>query len=563
MTRAWLGGVAILVVYAALVWHFWFLADDAFISFRYANNWADGVGLRFNPGEHIPIEGYSNFLWVVVCAVLEHLSLDLTMVVPSISMGCGVVLLWRTHRVLRRDFGVEETPALLAIATLATLPAYAVWSTSGLETMPFALSLFYIFEQLVLRTDRGAPWRASIGGIVLVLIRAEGLGWAIVIGLAALMVKRLTGRRPGRSLFIFAGVILGVTTVYFAWRYLHFHTVIPGTAYTKFEPRLDLFWRGFMYIVSFVFVFLTPLLAIPGFIVGLRGDARHQTIGVAFMFVALYAYAVVVGGDFMPMGRFLIPSLTFQTLLLGVLLQSMWEGKRVWVAVLIFDVIIVGLLPGWNVHIVPDTVLHRVGFREDRERLATEVHKWAAMRGNAKRWSLLGKALAEYSTPQQTLAAGAIGAMGYYSGLFIYDRFGLVTASVRGRGMQQQLVFPGHDKGVEWSFFIPYEPDYLAAAIVPAEKADAIVQRFLVKWSAEQLTTDYVPDLVPAPGVSTPTEVYFLLLLKPVSPDTDTQSFRRQFCDKVHAAAPPAGNLGTRSPLGFCRGSPIITGDGY
>ena len=44
----------------------WFnhTADDAFISFRYVDNWVRGYGLVFNPGERVM--GYSNFLWVVL-----------------------------------------------------------------------------------------------------------------------------------------------------------------------------------------------------------------------------------------------------------------------------------------------------------------------------------------------------------------------------------------------------------------------------------------------------------------------------------------------------------------
>jgi arabinofuranosyltransferase len=38
------------------------VVDDAYISFRYAENWVDGLGLVFNPGQHV--EGYTNFLWV-------------------------------------------------------------------------------------------------------------------------------------------------------------------------------------------------------------------------------------------------------------------------------------------------------------------------------------------------------------------------------------------------------------------------------------------------------------------------------------------------------------------
>ena len=41
------------------LYHFDFMLDDPFISFRYARNLLNGYGLVFNPGERV--EGYSNF----------------------------------------------------------------------------------------------------------------------------------------------------------------------------------------------------------------------------------------------------------------------------------------------------------------------------------------------------------------------------------------------------------------------------------------------------------------------------------------------------------------------
>ena len=52
----------------------WFLTDDAFISFRYVRNLLEGHGLVFNPGEYV--EGYTNFLWVVVLAIPHWLGVD-------------------------------------------------------------------------------------------------------------------------------------------------------------------------------------------------------------------------------------------------------------------------------------------------------------------------------------------------------------------------------------------------------------------------------------------------------------------------------------------------------
>ncbi len=62
------GIVALLLGY--LVWNCLYYypstVDDTFICFRYAANWLAGEGLVFNPGERV--EGYSDFLWVVISA---------------------------------------------------------------------------------------------------------------------------------------------------------------------------------------------------------------------------------------------------------------------------------------------------------------------------------------------------------------------------------------------------------------------------------------------------------------------------------------------------------------
>ena len=55
--------LVILLGGALASWFQWWTTDDAFISFRYAENLSEGKGLVFNEGERV--EGYSNFLWTL------------------------------------------------------------------------------------------------------------------------------------------------------------------------------------------------------------------------------------------------------------------------------------------------------------------------------------------------------------------------------------------------------------------------------------------------------------------------------------------------------------------
>ena len=43
--------------------------DDSYIFFRFSENLAQGHGLAWNPGQ-VPVEGYTNFMWVVIGAVI-------------------------------------------------------------------------------------------------------------------------------------------------------------------------------------------------------------------------------------------------------------------------------------------------------------------------------------------------------------------------------------------------------------------------------------------------------------------------------------------------------------
>jgi arabinofuranosyltransferase len=71
LTRTERIGLATMAAAAAaalvLGWKlFLFLTDDAYISFRYVSNSLLGHGYVWNPPPFRPVEGYSNFLWVVL-----------------------------------------------------------------------------------------------------------------------------------------------------------------------------------------------------------------------------------------------------------------------------------------------------------------------------------------------------------------------------------------------------------------------------------------------------------------------------------------------------------------
>ena len=65
-----------------------FIKDDAYISLRYAHNLVTGNGLVFNTGEHL--EGFTNFLWVLIVAPFEALGWDLFQVCEVLGTALGI-----------------------------------------------------------------------------------------------------------------------------------------------------------------------------------------------------------------------------------------------------------------------------------------------------------------------------------------------------------------------------------------------------------------------------------------------------------------------------------------
>ena len=277
--RDWTVFVVVWIPYSLLIYRFWHNIDDAFISFRYAKNWAMGYGLRYNVGPQQPEEGYSNFLWVAVCTFVEYLELDITFWAPMLGFACGSLLLYLVFRTLRLDFSMELGVAFSITLSLGLFPPYALWSTGGMATMAFALSAFATAYFLVLRSAGIAPYRGALAGVAMALLRTEGIAWALLFALLGIVIRRMRGEAVWRPMAVSIASVGTAFSVYFAWQYSYYQLLFPNPVYAKvgFSPEVSL--RGFRYVATFALTFVTPLF----FVVGgwLRGLAGSTEAGSA------------------------------------------------------------------------------------------------------------------------------------------------------------------------------------------------------------------------------------------------------------------------------------------
>ena len=457
-----LGLALAFLLFLGLAARFWFVCDDAFISFRYARHLVEGHGLVYNTSESPPVEGYTNFAWVLWTALAEFAGAPPGVFANVTSLACAILLLALVTRTARRELRLDDGRTVLVCAFLACVPGFVVWSTSGLETLPFTLFAFLAFERM--RAARGV--QAGACALLAALLRADGAALAFVaLVTAAPAGYRALGPARARQLGIAVLILAAGVGLHLAWRRSYYEDWLPNTAYAKgglTSLRLE---RGLKYLVANVLT--VPTLALVPLAAAFWGarDARLLRVQSALLTGCVYGYAALVGGDWMSMGRFLVPALPFVTLSFAAWIARLARPSA---ALLGPACLVLQVLPLFDLHVVPFSIRERFHFRWNDREVLSEYQRWTRTEQLPKR-TLLARELAKHTCAADSMPSIAIGILGYYTEIQILDQCGLVSREVARRPTAPVRASPGHDKFVPPQFFLPVRPTIARCWISPLD----------------------------------------------------------------------------------------------
>ena len=450
---AWV--VTLLIALGLLAAHAYryhpFFVDDALISLRYAERLIEGHGLTWTDGERV--EGYSNLLWILGCAVLGLLGIDLidaARVLGFLGMGAAIAALVRCHR--PRGFR-HSLPALAGGLGMALTAPLAVWTVGGLE-QPLVAGLLawalVLMLPLVERNSANPPsvseilWPGLLFGL-LCWTRPDGPLFIVSACGTLLVAGRLRGPGWRLALWLALPSVLFIS-LQLAFRLGYYGDWVPNTAHAKvaftshrFAAGLSYLWGGLVPLVGLAIPALAQLA-----IAALVRTERIRTLLWLAPLAVWSTWVIAIGGDIFlgwRHGVVVIVLLTFLAADFWRTLSDRTQGR--------------GIIAVWAVAAMSLVILGDMQWRGNRRHQRIE---WALMRARDGRTlgRLLGEAFAE---ERPLLAVAAAGRLPYYSKLPALDMLGLNDRYLAlhppptlGRG------FIGHELG-DGDYFLRREPD--------------------------------------------------------------------------------------------------------
>jgi len=424
-----------LVLYGT--WFAGAAVDDAYIGYAYARNLLHGHGLVYRP-EAPAVEGYSNFLWTVL-----H--------VPAAAFGdpiwfsklLGVVLLalnlGLTASAVRRLAPGSAVAPWLGVLLLAASPGFVYWHLCGMEPPLVAAALLGALAAGARRGRRS--WRVEAAvWVVLALSRIDAvLLVAVALGVRLLLAPRGESRGARRDVTRVAITVLAVYAGYTIWRLLQYGGLLPNTVQAKAMSAGVALDPGLRYaggaLLRQPWLVLVPFAAWN--VARREVQWRPAVLAAGACVLFQFLYMTAVGGDWMPLQRFVIPILP-----LGAVLVAAWASRR---GALVAPLAVLAVAAGPLAWPLGNTAFE------------VRVHTENTATGRA-----LGRALAARQGSPGLTAIGAAGAAPYFSGLPNLDSGGLCDAHIAKRSPPAPIpgLPPGHQRG-DGAYVLASRPEIL------------------------------------------------------------------------------------------------------
>jgi arabinofuranosyltransferase len=326
------GMVLLLVVIVRTAW----MSDDAFITFRTADNIVHGFGARWNVDERV--QTYTHPLWLALFTMVYAVTREPYFTATALT----ALLTLASVLLLTRRLAATSWHALAAFGAVLSSKAFVDFATSGLEN-----ALSYLLLTLFLWrwwTEPPGPRRTRQLSAIAALCALNRLDLMLLVG-PALAVDVW---RSGVGASFWPAVLPMVPLV--AWELfaiVYYGSPVPNTAYAKLNtgwPASLLIGRGVEYFRSTAWFDPVTLPVVGLCVLAVGPRARRGDWPLVAGVAVFAAYLVRIGGDFM-FGRFLTMPFVWSVAMLAHL---PWPRARTTGCVATVAIVLLGLCAPWE-----------------------------------------------------------------------------------------------------------------------------------------------------------------------------------------------------------------------
>ena len=244
----------LIIISISAVFYFNFTAEDAYITYRYAENWVNTGSLVFNEGE--PINAMTSPLHAVLSAALFSVTNNTVLsnkLISLVLLFFSALLVWYRYR--------EQLHLQVLVLILLMPPCILLWTFGGLET-PILLFLATVTVILALRPP---PFQLNLLFVIFLLA-----GLAFLTRYDAILFflpVTLYVASKARSIKHLVIALAGAAILPLAWLFIsiyYYGDLLPTSFYVK-TPNGDLWGLIFngRYIASYLlYVGIIPVIAL-------------------------------------------------------------------------------------------------------------------------------------------------------------------------------------------------------------------------------------------------------------------------------------------------------------
>lgn len=484
------------------------IQDDAFITFRYAKNFINGNGLVFNVGEHV--EGYTSIFWTLFLSVFMYFDIDIIPLSQMLGIIFGISSIWFTFYIAKNELsygreGGNETNlfhntifTLLPSVMLAFTGAFQYWSISGMEVSLFvSLSLLSVLLYMNAEKKQRPLVPFSVIASINSLVRPEGILLFVLIILhhwiktyrnnfkdkAKDFIRYILTYNNLKPVIIF----IAFNFLFMIFRLFYYGYILPNTFYAKTGFSMEYFFSGIDYIWDFLKTYLLfgLVLLLPLF--QLRKYKSNKYFGLLLLIIIFFMiYTILVGGDVLPLFRFLLPVLPYVYILFITTINRIEElllGKKNIsnLKLVSFSMIFIVLaLTAFN-YINPNYRVKKFVFYENQlvEKM-TATSKWLQEKQNQ-------------SSEKLIIACSTIGAVSFYTDASIIDMLGLTDETIAHHPKPLKIISGFHtgwkERNYNADYILSRKPDYIYFST--GIKPSAYAERAL--FLSEEFVNNYYP----------------------------------------------------------------------